>query len=226
MTPPDHEDVEPTGEEPRDTAGTSLPERRAIVRVSRRHLWIIGIVGGVLVLLGVWLVTAQLPALLHTASDGVTEPPGAAAAPEERRIQATLYYVSADGRALTAVRGTALYGPTPAEQAKHIVEAQVQEPPDGQRSAIPTGTTVRTVFLARDGRAFVDLGGSIRSGHTGGSLDEALAVYAIVNALAVNLPNITAVQILIDGQQVDTLVGHLDLRYPLSRALEWVRKGQ
>ena len=60
--------------------------------------------------------------------------------------------------------------------------------------------------------------------HTGGSLDEALAVFALVNALTVNLPDITAVQILIDGKEVDTLAGHIDLRHPLRRALEWVRR--
>ena len=50
--------------------------------------------------------------------------------------------------------------------------------------------------------------------------------YAIVNAVTVNLPDIAAVQILVNGKQVDTLAGHIDLRYPLGKALEWVRKGQ
>jgi hypothetical protein len=30
------------------------------------------------------------------------------------------------------------------------------------------------------------------------------------------------VQILIDGQEVDTLAGHVDLRRPLGKSLEWV----
>ena len=59
------------------------------------------------------------------------------------------------------------------------------------------------------------------STHPGGSLDELLTVYAIVDALTVNLPSITGVQILIDGKEVDTLAGHVDLRRPLpaNRAL-------
>ena len=61
----------------------------------------------------------------------------------------------------------------------------------------------------------------------GGSLielrgDEALAVFTLVNALTVNLPDITAVQILIDGKEVDTLAGHVDLRRPLVQNLTWV----
>jgi len=43
--------------------------------------------------------------------------------------------------------------------------------------------------------------------------------------VTVNLPNISAVQILVGGQQVDSLAGHIDLRYPLGKSLDWVRKG-
>ncbi len=70
----------------------------------------------------------------------------------------------------------------------------------------------------------MDLSQEVVTGHTGGSLDEALTVYAIVNAVTTNLPDVTGVQILIGGKQVDTLVGHLDLRHPLKRSTEWVRK--
>lgn len=218
---PGGEPATPAGEE-----GARPIASRAVVRISRRHLWLAGLTGAVLLGAVAWLVVAELPDLLQRPSAGA-EPPAAttSAAADGRRILATLYYVAPDGLGLVGTRGTALYGATPAEQARHIVEAQVQAAPAGQRSAIPAGTTVRTVFLAADGRAYVDLGGAIRSGHTGGTFDEALAVYAIVNALTVNLPTVTAVQILIDGQQVDTLAGHLDLRYPLSKTLEWVRKG-
>jgi hypothetical protein len=30
---------------------------------------------------------------------------------------------------------------------------------------------------------------------------------------------------LIDGQEVDTLAGHMDLRFPLGKALDWIQKG-
>ena len=62
-----------------------------------------------------------------------------------------------------------------------------------------------------------------RSRHTGGALDELFTIYAIVNALTVNLPAITRVQILIDGHEVDTLAGHVDLRHPLQKNLKWVK---
>ena len=78
------------------------------------------------------------------------------------------------------------------------------------------------IFVADNGTAFVDLSKEAVTNHRGGSLDELFAVYAIVNAVTVNLPAVKGVQILVDGQEVDTLAGHVDLRHPLSRNMEWV----
>jgi hypothetical protein len=191
---------------------------------SSRTTWL-AIAGGVALSLGVWLVVAKLPGLLTTAPESETPPAAAAPAPgETRKIHATLFYVADNGSELVPVNAEVPYGETPAEQARRIVEAQVQAPAEGTLSAIPAGTKVRAVYLTARGEAYLDLSSEVSRGHTGGSLDEALAVFALVNALTVNLPDITAVQILIDGQEVDTLAGHLDLRHPLRRALDWVRR--
>jgi hypothetical protein len=192
---------------------------------SRRQIWIGVVAGVVLLAAGIWFVSARLNRLLGTPGSSGSTPAAAATAGESRKISATLFYVSSDGTSLTPVNQDVPYGATPAEQVQHIVETQVQAPPSGQRSAIPAGTTVNAVFVTKEGDAYVDLGGTIVSGQTGGSLDEALTVYAIVNAVTVNLPNVAAVQILVNGKQVETLVGHLDLRYPLPTAPSWVRNG-
>jgi hypothetical protein len=203
-----------------DGHGSRPPRPGSMIRVRWSAL-----VGGVAVLLlGIWLVWAGLPRLLQRTEPNPNAPASAGAgAASTRRIQATLFYVSEDGLRLVPVTRDVVYGATPAEQARRIVEAQVQTP-DGLLSAIPAGTTVRSVFLTEAHEAYVDLGGTIRTGHTGGSLDEALAVYAIVNAVTTNMPDVTGVQILIDGQEVDTLAGHIDLRFPLARAADWIHK--
>jgi hypothetical protein len=118
------------------------------------------------------------------------------------------------------------YGSTPAEQARHLVAAQLDPPPDGHLSTIPAGTTVKTVYLAPGGEAYVDLSREIAAGHVGGAVTEALTVYALVNVITTNLADVTAVQILGEGEEVDTLTGHFDLRHPLPKSLDWVRKGQ
>ncbi len=116
------------------------------------------------------------------------------------------------------------YAAAPAEQARRIVERQLAAAPAGHVSVIPAGTTLRALFLTSRGEAYVDVSREIVTGHPGGSLHEFLTVYAIVNAITINLPDITAVQVLVDGREVDTLVGHLDLRHPLRRGIRWVQR--
>jgi spore germination protein GerM len=146
-----------------------------------------------------------------------------AAAPQAavRKITATLFYVAEDGMALAPVQTEVAYGASTPEQARAIIEAQLAAAPP-QVSAIPAGVTLREVFITERGDAFVDLSGDISARHSGGSLDEILTVYTLVNALTVNLPAIQRVQILVDGKEVDTLAGHVDLRHPLAKSLDWV----
>jgi sporulation and spore germination protein len=185
---------------------------------------VVSIAGAIALSLGVWLVLTRLPRLL-TTPEGVPPAESAPAAPgEARKIHATLFYVAETGSELIPVSTEVPFGDTPSDQARRIVEAQVQAPAEGTLSAIPAGTKVRAVYLTPRGEAYLDLSADVARGHTGGTLDEALAVFTLVNALTVNLPDITAVQILIEGREVDTLAGHIDLRHPLRRALEWVRR--
>lgn len=174
---------------------------------------------------GLWLVLALLPGILSRE----TAVPAAPAQPEAagvKRIQVTLFYVSEDGAELVPVVREVPFGQTTADQAREIAVAQVRQPDDGSVSAIPKGTTVRSVFLGAERELYVDLSADIVKGHGGGTLNEALAVFAIVNAITSNLPDIIAVQILVEGKEVDSLAGHLDLREPIGRATDWIRKGQ
>jgi hypothetical protein len=188
---------------------------------TRRKTWTIA-GGATIVLVALWLVSLVpgwlSPAPIPAESDSPTETSGA------RTIQATLFYVADDGSALVPLARQVPYGATTSQQARHIVAAQIQPPPPGYVSAVPPGTTVRSVFVGGRGEAYVDLGPEIRGAHRGGSLDEALVVFAIVNAVTTNLPDVKAVQILIDGKEVDTLAGHIDLREPITRSDGWVRK--
>jgi spore germination protein GerM len=182
--------------------------------------------GVALVAAGVWVVFAVLPGYLTTPEQPVAAPEAATPSQEARRIQATLFYVSEDGLELRPVAQEVPYGSSPAEQARYIVEAQVAAPASNLVSAIPAGTTVRAVFVGAKGEAYVDLSIEATRNHSGGTHNELLAVYAIVNAVTVNLPKVTGVQILIEGQEVDTLAGHVDLRQPFGREPRWVRKAQ
>lgn len=170
----------------------------------------------------VWLVVNQAPKLYRGTTAG-TPPNGTQAPGAQKKINATLYFVTEDGLSLVGVQREVLFGEPVSEQARQIVAAQLLAAPEPLASAIPAGTSLRSVFVSERGDAFVDLSADVTAKHTGGALDELFTVYAIVNSLTVNLPAITRVQILIDGKEVDTLAGHVDLRHPLLKSLKWVK---
>jgi spore germination protein GerM len=151
--------------------------------------------------------------------------PGAPTAPSTagRRIKAHLFYVDADGTRLSSVERDVAFGEGTVEQARQIIEAQIGPVAEPLVSAVPPGTRLRTLFVTDRGEAFVDFSHELLTGHSGGSTNELLTVYTVVNALTANLPAVTAVQLLVDGKQVETLAGHVDLRRPLAKNLAWVQ---
>jgi spore germination protein GerM len=131
--------------------------------------------------------------------------------------------VSENGRKLTSMERDVRYAEHPVDQARELLEAQLAPVAEPIVSAVPPGTKLRALFVTREGEAFVDLSSVVSSSHGGGVLDELLTVYTIVHALTANMPAITAVQVLIDGKEVDTLAGHVDLRRPLLKNSAWLQ---
>lgn len=171
---------------------------------------------GLFVLLPRWDMPAE-------SVESVT-PPQTTEEEAVRRIRARLFYLSPQGDQLIGVEQEVPLGDGVMEQAKRIMETQLQRPSPPLVSPIPEGVKLRALFVASRGEAYVDLSREIASAHPGGSLNEILTVYAIVNALTVNLPSLTGVQILVEGREVDTLNGHVDLRRPMARDLRWVQE--
>jgi hypothetical protein len=142
-------------------------------------------------------------------------PPPASSGPQ---IAATIYFASEDGASLVGVQQDVPLGETPVAQARALVEAQLAaEPPAPLARAVPAGITLRGVFIPGGDDAYVDLDASVRTAVPGGSHNEMMAVYALVSVLTTNLSPIARVQILVDGREVDTLTGHVDLREPLRK---------
>ena len=145
---------------------------------------------------------------------------------ETAHITATLYYGSSDGRALVPVRRDVPAATGVVDQGRQILAVQFQDAPQPYVQVVPKGTKLRAFYVTDRGDAFVDLSGDVASAHPGGSLTELLTVYAIVNAITTNLPAIQRVQLLVEGKEVDTIAGHVDIRRPLERDSTLVRDAQ
>lgn len=136
-------------------------------------------------------------------------------------LAATLYYVAEDGMELVGLDREVPADPDILVRTRAIIEHLLADPPAPLVSAFPEGTRLRAIYITA-GDAYVDLSQEVTTAHSGGSLEELFTVYALVNALTGNVPEILAVQILIEGQEVDTLAGHVDLRHPLEQNMIWV----
>jgi spore germination protein GerM len=169
--------------------------------------------------LAVVLAVRKKPAPPAPAAAGATVVP-AAPVSQGRKIKAQLFYVSDDGLRLVGVERDVPYAEQPVDQAREIMNAQLAPAVAPLVSAVPVGTALRALFLTENGQAYVDLSRDVSSAHPGGTLDEMLTIYTIVHALTFNLPAVTAVQLLVDGKEVDTLAGHVDLRRPLAKNLQ------
>jgi len=77
----------------------------------------------------------------------------------------------------------------------------------------PEGVGLRALYLLSDETLVVDLTGPVRSG--GGTSTEVARVYGLVNTLCWNYTDLDGVRILVDGQEVKSLLGHLSLTAPL-----------
>jgi len=128
------------------------------------------------------------------------------------RAVVRLYFSDADAQYLVAEERVL---PAAEVNALRLLDELGRGPtsPDLQPT-IPTGARPLAVVV-HDGIAYVSYNRQLRTNHPGGSTGEILTVYSIVSTLT-QVPGIDGVQILLEGQEIDSLVGHLDLSAPLS----------
>jgi len=188
--------------------------------MTRERLVYAGVATALVLVAGISVFFAGLQRLTE---DPTTVTPDASAATTDPDT-VVLFYVAQDGLGLVTREHkiTQTESQDPVARARLVAEEQLGEAPAPLASPFPEGTRVQAIYLTPTGDAFVDLSLEVSRGHQGGSLDELLTVYALVNALTINVPEISAVQILVDGREVDTLAGHVDLRRPLARDMKWV----
>ncbi|MBR2733696.1 MAG: GerMN domain-containing protein [Selenomonadaceae bacterium] len=96
------------------------------------------------------------------------------------------------------------------------VESLRDDPNDANLTRIfPSNAAIRSVTV-EDGMAIVDFDGGILKSFVGGSTGEEFLIGSIVDTLT-NFPEVTSVKFLVDGQEIETLSGHMDLSIPLER---------
>jgi len=158
-----------------------------------------------------WLLQGGKPQVEQLEVFDVVELPTPTPAPEQRVI---LLFAGRDGMLHPELRSV----PLPDEVHERI-RVVMDELFAGPRSAprlappIPYQASLKAVFVDQHGNAYVDLTAPPKP--LTGSSTELMFAYAVVNSIILNCPEVSAVQILFGGREIDTLTGHLDLSRPL-----------
>ena len=134
-----------------------------------------------------------------------------------RRIRVTLYLLSDSGMALAPEDREIALADSVQEQAKQVIRELLAGSRTGLGSPLPQGVQLRELFITPQGLAFMDLSQELISNHIGGSSAEELTVYSLSNTLIANFPAVKRVQFLVEGREVPTLAGHLDLTLSYGR---------
>jgi hypothetical protein len=126
-----------------------------------------------------------------------------------------LFFASPDGAGLVREGREIDSCEVPAECVEAVVGELINGPLGNLAPTLPTTTSIRSVRINGD-VALIDLGDEVAKTLPGGSYSEMTAVYSIVNTIALNFPRIKLVKLMLNGKDVETLRGHLDLSAPLA----------
>jgi Sporulation and spore germination len=132
--------------------------------------------------------------------------------PSEPRVKAKLFWASnADDAALTPVAVDLPLSADPVLRSKQVLNTLLAGPVDSELRTLPPDAVLLAFYLLPDGTAIADFSEALATSIPSGIVSEQLAVDSITRTLAENVPQVMRLKILIHGQEVETLAGHLDL---------------
>ena len=135
---------------------------------------------------------------------------------EDNVYLAKMYFISVDGISFVQEERTIKGGRTPNERAIKILSELILGPASEDKAyLLPPSLEVREVYLDEGGKAYVDFTKELTR-RRWGDTDWAIAVlHSLVKTLTVNFPQVQAVQILVEGEDLEALLD-VDTSRPLS----------
>jgi hypothetical protein len=132
--------------------------------------------------------------------------------PGEPRVKAKLFWASGngDGTLLDSTVELPLSS-DPVLRSKQVLNTLLAGPVDADLRTLPPDAVLLAFYLLPNGTAIADFSEALATATPSGIQSEQLAVDSITKTLEANVPRVQRLKILIHGQEVETLAGHLDL---------------
>jgi hypothetical protein len=132
--------------------------------------------------------------------------------PGEPRVKAKLFWASGNGDGtLTNATVELPLSSDPVLRSKQVLNTLLAGPVDTELRTLPTDAVLLAFYLLPDGTGIADFSEALATETPSGIQSEQMAVDSITQTLGANVPNVRRLKILIHGQEVETLAGHLDL---------------
>src|SRR5579859_419887 len=132
--------------------------------------------------------------------------------PSDPRVKAKLFWASgADDGTVSAVTVELPLAKDPVLRAKQVLNTLLAGPVDTELRTLPPDAALLAFYLLPDGTAIADFSEAVATSIPSGIESEQMAVDSIAKTLEANVPQVRRLKILIHGQEVETLAGHLDL---------------
>jgi germination protein M len=158
----------------------------------------------------------------------VLAPRQVAKAPREKVVEAPpqatpvqLFFASPEGTTLVGESRVVSMPDNVAERLRTLVHELAAGSTAGAQPLVPSATTLRAAYVLQNGETLcLDFSRDLRTGLNPGSTAEYLALQSLLETVGANVPGVRRVQVLIEGEIVESLGGHYDLTRPLELE-EW-----
>ena len=142
---------------------------------------------------------------------------------QSKKSAAHLYFADREYYYLMSEQRVVSHSGDSVDHARAIVEAIIKGPQKSLVRTIAANAKLRAIYINSTGVCYVDLSSDVRKDHPGGCNSELLTIYSVVNSLILNVSEIKRVKLLVDGKEVQTLAGHIDLAFPFEANMLLIR---
>src|SRR5258708_7596921 len=132
--------------------------------------------------------------------------------PGDPRVKTKLFWASdSNDSTLAPVTVDLPLSNDPVLRAKQVLNTLLAGPVDAELRTLPPEAVLLAFYLLPDGTAIADFSEALATSVPSGIVSEQFAVNSITRTLEANVPQVRRMKILIHGQEMETLAGHLDL---------------
>lgn len=172
-----------------------------------------------------WLVilfAAALAGGCGETPDGEEEAGELTIEPGQLSRSAMLYFAASDGQKLVGEKRE-IYPADPSREAvAHSLLRELAGGPTrtGLYPVAPPALEVRSLFFDDMGGLFINFSGASLKGWSWGSASELGFIRSIIRTVGSSFPEIGRVTLLVDGERVESIAGHVESLHPFEVA-EW-----